>query len=141
MSRAPCLHYDTLDDRREIHTLLARLPPVRRIAWLRWACRSAALPNSDVQPKVAAKTLALAERARWDSSADDRLTLEAYMDVWYLSFAYAFDLDRALAKLVEMVRQPSQSAGPPLAPPASAATASCPSTPSRATPRTLCIGR
>ena len=98
------LSVDNLDDRREVHELLRKLPPDRRVAWLAWACRQSKLPRFDERPAVARKTLALAEQARWDSSADERLTLECYTDIWFLAMSYELNLDVALAKLVEMVR-------------------------------------
>lgn len=53
---------------------------------------------------VAEKTIRLAERARWDDVADRQLTMELYFDLFFLSNSYRFNLDRALKKLVEMVR-------------------------------------
>lgn len=97
---------DTLDDRREIHQLLAKLPPMRRIEFVRWACNQSVLPHSQVRPYVQRKTVDLAELARWDSSADSRLTLDLYCDLWRLSIGYTFDLDAALDELVAWVRDP-----------------------------------
>lgn len=97
---------DTLDDRREIHQLLAKLSPTRRIAFLRWACNQAVLPKSKIRPVVAQKTIDLAALAVRDSSADTRLTLDLYFDLWRLSIAYEFDLDSALTELVAWVRFP-----------------------------------
>ena len=103
------VQFDNLDDRREIHELLRRLPPRRRVQWLTWACRQSTLAKQDGtgirdQTRVSRKTLELAEKARWDSSADERLTMESYMDVWMLAMTGTLNLDVALAKLVEMAR-------------------------------------
>lgn len=97
--------HDNLDDRREIHQLLARLSPARRVAFVDECCRNAVLPGSEIRPGVAQKTRDLAEVARRDSSADSRLTLNLFMDLWYLHLHYRWDFDRSLARLVELVRR------------------------------------
>lgn len=99
------LQYDTLDDRREVYCLLARLSPTRRLGYLRWCCSQAVVPNSRTRPGPARKTVELAELARRDSSADTRLTLDIFFDWWNLvGISYELDPDLALAKLVEMAR-------------------------------------
>ena len=98
------LLHDNLDDRREIHQLLARLSPARRVAFVDECCLAAVLPGSVVHPGVAQKTRDLAELARRDSSADTRLTLNLFMDLWYLHLHYRWDFDRSLARLVQLVR-------------------------------------
>ena len=97
--------HDNLDDRREIHQLLARLSPARRVAFVDECCRNAVLPGSEIRPGVARKTRDLAEVARRDSSADSRLTLDLFMDLWYLHLHYRWDFDRSLGRLVELVRR------------------------------------
>lgn len=97
--------HDNLDDRREIHHLLARLSPMRRVAFVDECCLSAVLPGSAVHPGVARKTRDLAQLARRDSSADSRLTLNLFMDLWYLHLHYSWSFDSALARLVELVRR------------------------------------
>lgn len=109
MSKPVLLAHDNLDDRREIHRLLARLSPAGRVDFLRKACAAATLPAAKTHPGVSQKTLALAGLAQRDDSADARLTLDVYMDLWYLSAHYRFDLDRALAQLVQLVRGRRQS--------------------------------
>lgn len=105
MPRPAYLCLDTRDDRREIHDLLTRLPPRQRIAFMRWACEQATLPHSTRHPGVSRKTVRLAQRAERDGSADRALALDLYFDVWHLAMNYDFDLNAALEKLVEMVRQ------------------------------------
>lgn len=103
-ARPTYLRLDTLDDRRQIHDLLTRLSPRRRIAFMRWACEQATLPGTTKHPGVSRKTVRLARLAERDGSADARLSLDCYFDVWLLASQYDFDLDMALEKLVEMVR-------------------------------------
>lgn len=100
----PGVLHDNLDDRREIHHLLARLSPSRRVAFVDECCRGAVLPGSAIRPGVARKTRDLAEVARRDSSADSRLTLNLFMDLWYLHLHYRWDFDASLSRLVELVR-------------------------------------
>lgn len=105
MTKPAYLQLDTLDDRKEIYTLLARLSPARRLAWLRWCCRRAVVPNSATHPGPARKTVELAELARRDSSADERLTLDVFFDFWNLTgLNYELDPQLALNRLVEMAR-------------------------------------
>ena len=103
------LLYDNPDDRKEITYLLSKLSPARRLAFLRWACARSTMPNTPHHPIASPKTAEVAEKARWDSSADSRLTVEVYMDIFNLSMAYGLDLDEATKKLVEMVRLPQSS--------------------------------
>jgi len=104
MSRPPYLVYDTLDDRREVHQLLARLSPSRRLAYLAWCCRQGALLTTRAQPHVAQRTRALAELARRDASADRRLTFELFVDFWHLTAQYDLPVDRAVLALTDYVR-------------------------------------
>jgi hypothetical protein len=106
MSGKPAyLCLDTRGDRHEIHDLLTRLSPRARIGFMKWACQQATLPHSTRRPGVSRKTVRLAQRAERDSSADRVLALDLYFDVWHLAMNYDFDLNAALEKLVEMVRQ------------------------------------
>ena len=96
--------YDNRMDRPEVWGLIKRLGPVKRLAFQKWACRVAYLPASFEKPEVKRSTVELARLARWDDSADLRHTWDAYMDLFQLANEYAFSLDDAVAKLVEMVR-------------------------------------
>ena len=98
------LALDSVDTRTEIHRLIERLSPSDRIRFLRWACTRAPLTSRcSTVPGVSAKTRQLAQLAPHDSSADRRLSLVVYFDLWMLSIQYHFDLESALNKLVEMV--------------------------------------
>lgn len=98
---------DTKDDRREIYHLLDRLPPKKRLAFVRWCCRRAFHSHgySPTKPGVLQKTIELAELARWDSSASDRLSYDLFFDIVNLNRQWFLDLDAALKRLVEMVRK------------------------------------
>ena len=58
-----------------------------------------------VKPWPAKRTRDLAETARWDSSADDRLTVDVFMDLYMLNMQYNFDLGRAVNVLVQWARR------------------------------------
>lgn len=102
--------HDNLDDRREIFYLLGKLSPSERLAWLEWACRHATLGHSQVRPAVARKTRELAARARWDSAADSRLTLEIYFDLFMLDVSFRVDFEALLKRLEAAVRRRPQDA-------------------------------
>lgn len=100
----PILAFDTLDDRREMHTLLAKLPPARRVAFLAACCAEVTLPGSAVRPQPAPWLAARARDAGRCDRADDRLTAEVYTDMIALANAYNLDLGKALLKLERLVR-------------------------------------
>ena len=84
---------------------MSHLPPLRRVAFLRWACSVAALPATNgLKPIVQPSTVQLANEARWCDAANERLTNEIYLDVWALSNSWSFDIDAAVTKLAELVR-------------------------------------
>lgn len=99
------LLHDNLDDRREIFHLLNRLSPASRLGVLAHACREAVLPNSQVHPFVNSETRRLAEQARWDSAADERLTLTIFWDLWHLSVSFRLDFESLLKRLLRQVRR------------------------------------
>lgn len=106
------LAHDNLDDRREVHRLLGRLSPARRVAFVESCCRRAVLPGSATRPGVARRTRDLAERARTDSGADERLTLDLYFDLWLLASQYDFDLGEAFRRLEARVRRGGRPCSP-----------------------------
>lgn len=80
---------DTLDDRREIHHLLAKLPPRRRIAFLDWCTRQVKNDKGDTpHPIFDQRQLELAMRC---DRADLRLTNEVYSDLWILVGQWRLD--------------------------------------------------
>ena len=107
VSTRALLKLDTRDDRREVAQLLRRLSPSRRVAFLQWCCARAPLnPNYPaIRPQVQRKTLELAEAARWDSGADERLAIESVLDWWNLVNQYHLDVDAALRRLEAMGRR------------------------------------
>lgn len=96
--------YDTLDDRREVYYLLARLPPRRRVEWLANACRGAVIPKTKTRPHVSAATWARADEAMRDDSLDEGLTVEVFFDFWTMAANYGLDVAAALEVLVRMAR-------------------------------------
>lgn len=100
------LTFDSLDDRREIVTILDHLPPKKRVAWLDWCCRQVAGHRPGMNPRVKQATRDLADRARWDTAASDRLTVECYGDYLHLCFQYDLDAIVAIKVLESFVKRP-----------------------------------
>lgn len=98
------LHHDNRDDRREIHYLLSKLSPHKRIAWVQKCCRKATLRGSVLNPAVDIKSIRLAELAMRDDSADQKLTMDLFLDLWHLANHYNFDLEAALVDLERVVK-------------------------------------
>lgn len=99
MSKPASVTLDTKDDRREMAALLARLHPLRRVAFLRWCCARATVPHSRIRPVVAMSTEALAREACRDDAAGERLTFDIYISLWQMSMDYNFDLGAAALEL------------------------------------------
>lgn len=97
---------DTLDDRRELHGLLHRLPPRDRIRFLQTCC--ARVPRgSDRLPVPAVWSMrATVDQAYRDDRADLRLTNEIYADVLQLFNQYRLDAVATALLLTEWVRRP-----------------------------------
>lgn len=107
MSKHQLLTVDTLDDRREVYHLLARLSPVRRVRYLESVCARTTLPNTQVHPKLSADTYRWMRAAvAGDSGADDRLTLDCYLMLWQLGSAnYRLNLAQMLGELEQWGRR------------------------------------
>jgi hypothetical protein len=75
--KSPLLVIDTLDDRREVWSLLHRLPPRERLCYLRWCCAQVSDPvtGNGPTPLIAGETVRMAYRC---DRADTRLTNEVY---------------------------------------------------------------
>ena len=108
---------ETLDDRREMYVALARLHPVRRVAFLRWCARHARLvgvePAPDGLPPAGGFPFIdeldyrrkIKEAMRCDRG-DDRLTASVYMDILSLANQYVFDVAAASVELERWARKP-----------------------------------
>lgn len=97
--------FDNRDDRLEIANLLKHLPPLKRLAFFRWACSQATLPGTfGLHPAVAQSTVDLARTARHCDRADEQLTIDCMMSLSHMAIDYELDLSRVLAELVRVVR-------------------------------------
>ncbi|VTT96582.1 unnamed protein product [Gemmataceae bacterium] len=101
MNHPSLLTLDTLDDRRELHTLLARLSPRARVSFLAWCCGQV---TGRVRPVASARMGSTVGAAYRCGRADDRLTNEVYGDLLSLAANYGFDLAAAAAELERRVR-------------------------------------
>lgn len=84
------LYHDTLDDKREMHALLDRLTPRRRLQWLHYCCQHCALNGSDKHPHV--------------DPAHTGNAMECFFDAWLLVQYYNLDLQAALSRLVDLAK-------------------------------------
>ena len=97
--------YDNRDDRLEIANLLKHLPPMKRLAFFRWACAQATLPGTfGLHPAVAQSTVDLARTARHCDRADEQLTIDIMMSLSHMSIDYQLDLAACLDRLVVVAR-------------------------------------
>jgi hypothetical protein len=97
--------YDTKDDRREVATLIRRLPPKQTLRFLEWCCANSKIQHGSQRPVVSRQTRALADKARWDTGAVERLWRESLFDFWYLVTQFEFDVEAGLKRLVAMVKR------------------------------------
>jgi hypothetical protein len=103
-SRPQFLVYDTLDDRREIHTLLSKLHPRVAVCWLDKLCKRATIHGARPGPSRAMwARVEVAERKGGDAAA--RLANEIYGDVWMLCSQHGLNIDDAIRQLEELVRR------------------------------------
>lgn len=98
------LAYDTLDDRREIHTLLSRLHPRVAVRWLETLCKRCVVHGA--RPGPSRGMLARVEEAsRKGGEAHARLVNEIYGDVWMLASQHGLELEGAVRLLEAMVKR------------------------------------
>lgn len=88
MKTAALIH-DNLDDRREMLLLLDKLPPWKRLRFLWWCCRRAKDGLHRPEP----------------TPFHRGGSLEVWSDLWALAMNFGLDMDKALDKLVEVVRE------------------------------------
>lgn len=127
--KSALLTMDDLDSRREVHVLLHRLSPAKRVAFLDWCCQTCGGVRPKMRewldgawvPTAFAKRVDAAVRSDRD---DDCLTNEIFHDFWILVCQWGLDGERA-AKVLERYVRTGQL--PPSSP-------SC--TPRPASPRT-----
>lgn len=100
MSKPNLLVIDTLDDRREIHLLLAKLNPRRRVLFLQWCCSRAHLAGApEARPHLSLDFAQKIRDAYRCDRGDDRLTATIYLDLLALGAQYVFDLPAAVVEL------------------------------------------
>lgn len=93
---------DTLDDRRELITLLGKLHPERRVTFLEWACAECTRPGESAPVSVPVPQM-IREALRCERG-DDRLTNSVYLDLVALGVQWDLDMPRAALALEAYVR-------------------------------------
>lgn len=63
------------------------------------------MPNSVIQPRVGRDMPKRSKLARKDDSADEKLSLEIFLDIWNLSLQYQLDLKEAATELERWARK------------------------------------
>lgn len=120
------LTLNTLDDRREIWTLLHRLSPSGRVAFLHWACRQVADQHGNgPHPMIDRGMIQQAYRC---DRADDRLTTAIFADLWALVGQWNLDPVKAAVELEKWgsrVSRPSPLSSSACARPVSSARNPC----------------
>lgn len=102
------LVYNTLDDRREIHSLLSRLPPLLALRWLEQLCLKAKHHGTHPGPSRSMRERAfIAERKGGEFHR--RFVNEVYMDVWMVCSQYNLNIDDAVRNLEALVRKASRN--------------------------------
>lgn len=105
MSRPALLHFDTLDDRREIHRLLQLLHPKLAVEWLDRQCKKVTAWQGS-RPGPSKRMAARIEDAiRRGGEYHYRLATEVYFDAWMLASQYGIDLGSATKELEEAVKR------------------------------------
>ena len=105
------LTLDTLDDRRELWHLLAKLPPRSRVSFLAWCCKRAK-PVLGRLPVASGRMAPTVEMAGRCDRHDLRLTNEIYSDLLYMAANHDLDLTAAAAELERRVRRPDAAPAP-----------------------------
>lgn len=96
------LAVDTLDDRRELHTLLHKLHPRKRVRFVEWCCAAVTRPRQSA-PVVTTGEQMVREAERCERG-DDRLTNDCLMMLYSLGSQWALDMPRAAKVLEAYVR-------------------------------------
>lgn len=100
------LTLDTKDDRREIWSLLHRLPPAARLAYLEKCCAAIrGLNRYGNGPVPAPGMRAMADEARRCGRADERLTNSVYLDLLQVAANMGLDLVRVALDLEALARR------------------------------------
>jgi hypothetical protein len=99
------LELDNLDDRRELHVLLSKLPPADRWRFVRWCC-SRAVPAGRRRPVLhldGRDREAIDQARRGDRAADDRITRQCWGFLWDLAGVWQLDIQAAAVTLTGLV--------------------------------------
>lgn len=97
------LAVDTLDDRRELHTLLHKLHPRKRVRFVEWCCAVVARPHQS-SPVVMTGEQMVREAERCERG-DDRLTNDCLMMLYSLGSQWSLNMPAAARSLEAYVRK------------------------------------
>ena len=95
--------FDTVDDRRELWSLLHRLSPRARVSFLAWCCTKVRRADGN-GPVASSRMCETVEGAYRCDRFDLRLTNECFMDCLMLTAQWGLDLATAAVELERRVR-------------------------------------
>jgi hypothetical protein len=104
MDKPSVVVMDTKDDRRELWSLLHRLPPGARVAFLMRCCSEVRKRDKYSNGPVATGFEEMVREAQRCDRGDDRLTNEVYGQMIILSSQWGLDLYRAGLELERRAR-------------------------------------
>lgn len=96
---------DNTDDRRELHGLLAKLPPRERVAFLERCCKNVPQGRGKLPVPAVWKMRATVEMAMRCDRADLALTNEIYCDLQSLFAEFGLDAVKTAVELERLVRK------------------------------------
>lgn len=96
---------DNLDDRRELVTLLGKLPPLSRWQFVRWCCSTVKMGNKSPEVRLDARDREAVRLANaGDRDADDRVTANCWGFLIVLSVQWGLDLRTVAVRLEALAR-------------------------------------
>ena len=104
--KSQLLVLDDLDSRRELHTLLAKLPPQDRIRFLRWCCSRCPTGQGRAPVPMVGMMKTTVSQAEHDDEGDRRFTYEVYGDLLQLFANFKLDAVQTARELEQWVRYP-----------------------------------
>lgn len=111
--KSSLLVIDTLDDRREIWSLLHRLSPRDRVRFLARCCETVATVHGNGPKPSLFQMRDTVEQAYRCDRADDRLTNEIYGDLLALGTQWTLDLAAVAVELEQLVKRPGERTSRP----------------------------
>lgn len=105
------LSIDTVDDRRELHHLLSKLSPRKRVDFLKRCCARCKSKMGPVEPNLYQMAPRVRAALKGCEKADHGLTRDIIGDLLMLAYSYDLDLTKVVVDLERTVRRPGTDSG------------------------------